>query len=205
MTQKKYLILIVVVCALVLSLLGGNWSIGLAKPHPSVATIPNDRSGNDKDPEKKPVYREILCKYAPIGPVKSGVITYQSLGESNFPAAIVPVDGSASICVIPVEFAPYRWLMWYYQDTLLVGFSSSGVPEKNPPSGPFQVYFDLSPYQRSVFNTSPDKIGIYFFDVATHTWVNCNATLDAAAGANGRLVCSGSNWGYYSLAQPAPK
>jgi len=209
MKEKKILVIILTIAIVAIAMLGGNWSSSLAATVPTVPTIPREKPHKD-NPKQPPQAAPtptlgVTSTSVPVGPATSGNANFPGLGGADFPTGAACQDGVAVVYRVPVPFAPFRWLMWYYEDVLQVKFYVKGATDHNPPCGSFQVYYDLKPYERLVYDTTPDKIGIFFFDQGTSTWTDCKAAFQPAMADHGRLVCTANQWGYYGLGQIAPK
>ena len=168
--QKKILVILLTTCILALAMLGGNWSKSFAETNPTIPTIPNaPHKEKPHNPGTAPIPTlGVTSTSVPIGPTKSGNANFSGLGGADFPTGSACQDGIAVVYRVPVPFAPYRWLMWYYEDVLQVQFYVKGATDHTPPCGTFQVYYDLNTYERNIFDSTPDKIGIFFFDQSTN-------------------------------------
>ncbi len=206
--QKKIWVILLTTCIVAVAMLGGNWSKTFADTVPTIPKIPKvpPHKENHNEPTAAPTPTlGVTSTSIPVGPTTSGNANFSGLGGADFPTGSACQIGIIVVYRVPVPFAPYRWLMWYYEDVLQVQFYVKGATDHTPPCGTFQVYYDLKTYERNIYDSTPDKIGIFFFDQGSNTWIDCKAMLEPTMGDHGRLVCTTNKWGFYSLGQIAPK
>ncbi len=196
---------------LVLVLLGGNWAAASAQ-----FTIPTAQPRRpESTPKPSSPLGESECLSGTLGKAKPLHLFFFFSRASASPArwgGVINPKGSACqaakerFCRVPVNYLPQREQLNFYRQGAELRQYRSGVIDSSDSCAPKQLYFDLTAYERRVFDTEPEKITIFTYDPLDHAWEPCpDLSFDEKQGDHGRLSCNTSGWGYFALAWEAKK
>jgi hypothetical protein len=204
--KKVKLLVVVPLMALIMTIafMGGNWSNTSAK-----STVPHN-------PEESPTSTSVAqggegwyngCNPSSIdvGPARKGAAGCLPW-EAFIPVGSACVDGIVAVYdheIVGNSPPPSHWKMINYGSAFEVRFYVKGLLVKDPTCADYNVRYYLNAWQRSVYDKTPEQIGIYSLDPATNLWQDCKATLDDTLGTHGVLTCSIKTWGFYALGHPS--
>lgn len=197
---------------LTLSFIGGGWNQSFAQG--TIPTVPTE-----KPPVHPPGGGEELPKVTCIGgriaPDKEldlFVVRNPRVKDSpRWGGVLFPTDSAcepadAIYCIIPVRYLPKRSSMFYYRQGVEVYQRVKGEIRTEDSCAPKLVYFDLTRYERFMYDKFNDRFGFYMYNPDTSKWELCpEVVFDKEAGEFGRLTCRTVKWGYFALGWPAKK
>jgi len=218
--QKSFFLYPVLIFVFLISLVSGNWSITYADkldalPQASVSAFPSPQTRPPSTPAGTPAPRKTfppppignLCSpdNEMVSPTVEGLLGCYPW-VVYIPTGAACAEGIAVVYDIPIIGSnppPYHWKMVNYADVFEVRLYTNTQLVTDPPCGNLNVIFYLKPWQRQLYDKTPDQVGIYHFDEVTHTWTDCKPSLVSDVGLNGVLVCSVKNWGFFALGHPS--
>lgn len=222
--QRSILAGFIFTVILALGLLGGVWSHtfaqGTGPTIPTVPTVPTVSPAPQPTATKMPgdlpePFPKITCIGASISPAKE-----VDLFELRFPntrstarwGGVLNSSGSACqeayevYCIVPVRYLPERAQLHYYRQGVQVFQKIDGKVDSTPSCSPKLIYFDLSAYERFMYDHFKDRFGFFNYNPETHTWDACPEVIfDKEAGLHGRLSCRTINWGFFAIGWQAKK
>ncbi len=211
MSNRKPLVTTLIVgVMLVLVVLGGVWSSTSAQntvpTHrpPTPTPLPGDLTGQ---------FGEGTCLRGKLATDKELDLFFMRYpqkfldvrwGGVQNPAGSACQEAVEMICTIPVRFLPQRGQLNYYREGLEVRQFVKGKLDETESCAPKAVYFELTGYERYMYDHNNDRIGFFIYNPENKTWESCpDLTFDADAGDHGRLVCNTTQWGFFALGWPA--
>ena len=215
MNNRKPLVAAFIVAVLLfLVILGGNWSDTFAQ---TVPTIPTHKPpGKTRTPTPGDLggeYGEGKCFRGALKTDKELDLfvprSHHVSADSRWGGVLNPIrsacqDGIEAVCVVPVRYLPKRGTLNYYREGMEVRQYVKGKLEPAESCAPKEVYFDLSGYERYMYDNYNDRFGFYIYNPENKAWEICpDVTFDEEVGAYGRLTCSTTKWGFFTLGWPA--
>ena len=212
-SRKLVIASCIVAVVLFLVILGGSWSNTSAQQFsvptrqpPKATALPGDLSGQ---------FGEGQCIFGALEMDKKLDLFYlrspEVLKDIRWGGADNAIrsacqSGTEVVCVVPVRYLPQRGALNYYREGMEVRQYVKGKIDPAESCAPKDVYFDLSGYERYMYDNYNDRFGFYLYNPDNRTWETCpDVTFDAKVGDYGRLTCSTTKWGYFALGWPAKK
>jgi hypothetical protein len=206
---------------LLLGLLGGRWSSTQAYMTVPTESAPTAASGGgSKSPEGTALpgdlagrFSDVECTAQEITPKEDFVLDFLYYPETKSLKLWGGVSGEVgaacqearlSLCGVPVRYAPKRSTLNFYRPVMQVSQYVEGTKDVSPACGSLDVYFDLTQFERFMYDHYPEQFGFYQYDPSAGAWKACSRMrLDNSLSDNGRLTCSTTGWGYFALGWPA--
>lgn len=197
------------ICILVLSLLGGAWNQTYAQ-----STVPTEPPTPVPGDLPEP-YEDVKCIGGTIDSGKELDLFIprfpNTKSEARWGGVLNPVGSACQeayevYCVIPVRYLPKRSSMFYYRQGVQIYQRVNGKIDATESCAPKQVYFELSRYERFMYDHFNERFGFYIFNDETKKWETCpEVVFDEDVGLHGRLTCRTLEWGYFAIGWPAKK
>jgi hypothetical protein len=110
------------------------------------------------------------------------------------------------VCQVAVRYLPNRGQLNFYRKGIEIRQYVSGKEDRTDSCSPKSVYFDLSGYERFMYEHFQARMVFYRYNPGSLIWEPCeNVSLDIKTGKYGRLSCNTTQWGFYALGwSPAP-
>ncbi len=216
--RKLVLSILLLSIVAVMSVFGGSWS-----PTNAGTTVPTQAPaghGSSGEPRKVPGdlagrFEQVECLSDFLGPethldlqfpLFPGTRSLQVWGGVDNAPGTSCQDATETVCAIPVRYLPKREQLYFYRQGIQVVQYVDGSQDPADSCGPKEVYFDLTRYERGVYDSHPESFGFYAFNLAKQSWELCpRVRMDKSAGDYGRITCSTAQWGYFALGWPAHK
>lgn len=203
MNRKKMMVAMLLAAGLfALAVLGGKWSSSYAQ-----TTIPTDQPGPKVT--QTPGLPDATCVYGTIDPKKELDLYLLLYPDTRFTerwgGVMNPVGSAAKeetevICKVPPHLLPHREKLYFYSWGLEVRAYDKGHLDAGSAAAPMGVYFDLTSYERFLYEHLNSTFGFYMYNPANQAWETCpKVTFDEKQGTNGRLSCQSTQWGFYAL------
>ena len=194
--RKPFVAALIVAVLLFLVILGGNWDNAFAQ---TVPTIPTHKPPHDKTRTPNPgdlggEYGEGKCIRGAlkmktirlICPAFSSRQPGHPLGRRGQPNSLGLPGSIEAVCVVPVRYLPKRGTLNYYREGMEVRQYVKGKLEPAKSCTPKEVYFDLSGYERYMYDNYNDRFGFYIYSPENKAWETCpDVTFDEEVGAYG--------------------
>ncbi|HMN59429.1 MAG TPA: hypothetical protein PJ988_03655 [Anaerolinea sp.] len=209
MNQRKVMVVgIIVFIIFALGLLGGNWSqtsaqFSVPTERPKPTQLPGDLAGQ---------FPQVECIFGPLAPDKALDLfimrfpeTTSTLrwGGANNAVGSACQEATEIYCAVPVRYLPQRGQLNYYRQGAEVRQYVKGKLDSTESCAPKDVYFDLSGYERYMYDNYNDRFGFYIYNPDNRTWEACpKVTFDEKVGNYGRITCSTTKWGFFALGWP---
>ncbi|MDR3574733.1 MAG: hypothetical protein P4L50_12780 [Anaerolineaceae bacterium] len=207
MNKKWIITILMVACVMALSLVGGKWSRASADSIPTIPTIPTKapHGGGGGGGSTTTVVTPPPPVMGPVGPTINSDIFYPGWGGVTYGIGSACNVGAVSIFRLDATKVPNRQQLFFHREILEVRYYEGGAWVLKPPCGPITVYFDLYYFEKFFYGLSPDKVGIFMYDVASQKWNKCTDMKMIDNGAFGRISCTANQSGFFAVGYAAPQ
>ena len=216
MKSKVLAILLIPGVVFLLSILPGSWTGTYAQTTiPTVPTARPHQKHDDVKPTRTIQLGELECLNGTLArskPLQLFFFKSRSTISADRWGGVLNPKGSAcqvateTVCMVPVNLLPGREQLNYYRQGLEVRQYKQGEIDPTESCAPKQVYFDLTRYERFMFDNYSERFFLFTYNPDQRVWETCpDITLDEKQGEFGRLICSTTKWGYFALGWPAKK
>lgn len=216
MSGKKSIVMLLILFILItFGLIANVWDYSYAQtdgttiptsppggPMPSATPVPNDGG-------------ESVCISGTIAKDKQLDLNITQLIQKKYPASwgggFNPVGSACQqarevVCQVAVRYLPNRGQLNFYRKGIEIRQYVGGKEDLTDSCAQKSVYFDLSGYERFMYEHFMARVGFYWYNPDTMIWETCpNISLDIKTGKYGRLSCDTTKWGFFALGwSPAP-
>jgi hypothetical protein len=211
MNQRKMLVVgIIAIAILMMAVFGGVWSQSYAQ-----ITVPTEDPHNDRTPtpgDHGGQLPGVDCVYGQLAPDSELNLVVKRFPRTTSPlqwGGVINPSGSACqeatelFCVVPVRYLPKRGQLNYFRQGAEVRQYVKGKLDPAESCAAKDVYFDLSGYERYMYDNYKERFGLYLYNPDNRTWEACpDVTFDETVGNHGRITCSTTKWGFFALGWP---